>query len=140
MTASILKFTPKKRIETIRAPENIEIAGLMIRGFGYAKNPATGKSIYNATLTDFEKNTPNDLPLVVQDADNPDRFATIDTLASGEAIAVMGYLESSNGESYFVVEAVTQIRQRDIARDAAIKAYLADFDDKVVQLRHSHKG
>jgi hypothetical protein len=131
MTANVLKFTPRKtKPVTYRASERIEITGLMIRGFGYSTDKVTGQSIYNATLTDFERNQPVDLPLVVQNVMAPERMETIDTLASGEAITVSGYLETTGGESYFVVEAVTQMRVRDQLKHATLLAYVKNFEDE----------
>lgn len=135
MSANVVKFKPRQAAPvSYRAEENFEIPGLMIRGFGYGTDKVTGQSIYNATLTDFENNKAMDLPLVVQNVDQLDSMTTIDAIATGEATAVRGYLETTGGESYFVVLEVTEFRRRDLAKEATVRAYVRMFEDRAKAL------
>ena len=70
------------------------------------------------------------LPLVVQNIDDPANAAILEDLQSGDAIGVEGYLEMTGGESYFVVTAITEMRRRNFAKDATVKAYIMHFEDE----------
>ena len=129
---TVTAFRPretKKAPVDYRSQDTIEIVGLMIRWFGFGKD-ALGRMVGNATLTDFENNQATDLPLVVQSIDDPANAAILEDLQSGDAIGVEGYLEMTGGESYFVVTAVTEMRRRNVAKDATVKAYIMHFEDE----------
>ncbi len=135
MTAQILSFrkpvsaTPVPKI--YRAQDTIQIRGPLIRGFGLGKD-AIGRSVYNATLTDILNNQAVDLGLVVLNPLDPANESVIVDLASGEAIAVEGYLEMVNGVSHFVVTAVTEMRRRDLAHEAMVQDYIATFENEAL--------
>jgi hypothetical protein len=131
MSAQILTFKPRKAEPVnYRAQNEIEVKGLMIRGFGYAVDVKSNSRVYNATLTDFINNQAIDLPLVVQDVETPAKMEMIDLIGSGYATAVRGYLEMTQGESYFVVTEVTETRVPDMVREATLRAYVVMFEEE----------